>query len=424
MNHKRNRTRQYRINRTNWASRISRTGRTSRSGRWRILLGLILVGCLFLGYSGEVHAEENLEDELLRQQAETSDVQKLGDQMKKYSTRDVEEILGEFNPESIIQSASKGDFSMNAGGILENAVRYLLKEIYLNLHILLKILVLIVLCAVLKNLQTSFLSESVGEAAFYVCYIIIVSVLMVSFGTAMQLGIGIIDSMVGFMMASLPVMITLLVAGGNITSGGIFQPIMLMIVQVAATLIRNFFIPMIFLSTVLSVINNISDKIQLSRLAALIKQITGWALGIILTVFIGVVSIQGSLGAVIDGVTSKTAKFAIGAFIPVVGKYLADAADTVIGCTLLIKNAAGVAAMIAIIAICIVPLLKILALVGLYKAICALAEPISDKRITGCINDISGSMVSIFGVSSAVAFMFLITITAIVSAGNLSAMIR
>jgi stage III sporulation protein AE len=285
-------------------------------------------------------------------------------------------------------------------------------------------IVVVMLCALLKNLQTSFLSDSVGELAFYVCYVVVVSILLVSFNSALNMGMKIIDNMVDFMYATIPVLITLLVSGGNITSGGIFQPVMVMIVEFSATVLKNVFIPLIFLSTILSIVNNISDKVQLSKLAGFLKQISGWTLGLILTVFIAFISIQGSFGAVVDGVTSKTAKFAIGAFIPVAGKYLADAADTVIGCTLLIKNAAGVAAMIGIIVICIVPLLKILALIALYKLTCALIEPIAEKRITDCINQVAGSLTFIFGIAASVAFMFLITITVIISASNLSAMIR
>jgi stage III sporulation protein AE len=127
---------------------------------------------------------------------------------------------------------------------------------------------------------------------------------------------------------------------------------------------------------------------------------------------------------VVDGVTSKTAKFAISTFVPVAGKYLADAADTVIGCTLLIKNAAGIAVMIGIIAICIVPLLKIAALVLIYKAAGALVEPISDKRMSSCINDVAGSIVYVLGIAASVTFIFLITVTAIISAGTMSAAIR
>lgn len=51
----------------------------------------------------------------------------------------------------------------------------------------------------------------------------------------------------------------------------------------------------------------------------------------------GVLSIEGTLGSSVDGITAKTAKAAISSFIPVVGKVLGDAVDTVIGCSAILK---------------------------------------------------------------------------------------
>ncbi len=380
--------------------------------------------------SGNTRASENTSGQddvtasIIDEQLRANDNTAVGESIKKYYNSDSEKLFPEFDPQKIVTAAAKGDFKFSIQGMLERIARYLLEEIFLNVDILLKIIILAIICAVLKNLQNSFLSESVGELAFFVCYIVIVSILMVSFSYAMKMCMSIIDSMVTFMHAIIPLLITLLVSAGSISSAGVFQPILIMLVEVGATVIKNFFIPLIFLVTVLNIVNNISDKLQLTKLSGFLKQLCTWGLGFILTVFIAVVSIQGSMGAVVDGVTSKTAKFAIGTFIPVVGKYLADAADTVVGCTLVIKNASGLIAMIGIIIICLAPLLKILALVILYKLACAVIEPISDKKITNCLNDMAGSLTYILGITSAVALMFLIAITVVISTTNLSAMIR
>lgn len=397
--------------------------------RKAILVMHFTIIVLQICFAASVHAQESLEGEGLQQQiidrqSSSGDVRKIEQQLNKYADRDFKELLADFDPHKIIKEGATGKTGFNLTDFINRALIYIFKEIYVNINILIKLIILVVLCAILKNLQTSFLSESVGELAFYTCYIVIVSILIIGFNTAMAMGREIIDNMVAFMQATIPVMITLMISGGNITSAGIFQPILIMIVQVAATILKNVLIPMIFLYTVLTVVDNISDKVQISKLKNLLKQISMWSLGTILTVFIAVVSVQGSLGAVVDGVTSKTAKFAIGAFIPVAGKYLADAAEAVVGCTLLIKNAAGVAAMIGILAICIVPLIKIFAIMALYRLTCALVEPIAEKRITNCINDIAGSLTMIIGIVSSVAIMFLISITAIISASNISTMIR
>jgi stage III sporulation protein AE len=117
-------------------------------------------------------------------------------------------------------------------------------------------------------------------------------------------------------------------------------------------------------------------------------------------------------------------KYAISTFIPIVGKYLGDATDTVLGCTLLIKNAAGIGVMIGIIVICAVPLLKMFAILILYRLVCALSEPVAEKRITACITEMPNSLTYLIGIVCAVTLMFLLAVTAIIGAGNISAMIR
>ncbi len=361
---------------------------------------------------------------IINEQLQANKDSVISESLRKYMNSNNEKLFPDFDPQKIIKDAATGNFEFSFEGMLNRILKYLLEEVFLNVDILIKVIILAIICAILKNLQNSFLSESVGEIAFFACYIVFVSVLMVCFRSAMNMCLSIIDNMVTFMHAIIPLLVSLLVTSGNLSSAGVFQPILIMLVEIGATVIRNFFIPLIFLVTVLNIVNNISDKVQLTKLSGFLKQVCTWGLGFILTVFIAVVTVQGSMGAVVDGVTSKTAKFALGTFIPVVGKYLADAADTVVGCTLVIKNASGLIAMIGIIVICLAPLLKILAMIILYKLACAFIEPISDKKITNCINDLAGSLTYILGVTAAVAVMFLIAITVVISTTNMSAMIR
>ena len=376
-----------------------------------------------IGYDSTVEGSDITSD-MIEQQLSSSGTGDIGEVISKYTDSKDLDVLDGFDPDELIKNITEGKLSFDIKGIAGNILELFFKELYQNLGIILKLAILIVICSLLKNLQANFMNENVSRIAFYVCYIVIVTILLVSFGTVVKMGTSIIERMVGFMYAAIPVLMALLISGGNITAGGILHPVLLMVVEVTATLIKNLFVPLIFLTTIINIVNNISEKIQLTRLASLIKTVVQWMLGIILTAFIIIVTLQGTLGAVIDGATTKATKFAISTFIPVIGKTLSDAADTVIACTLLIKNAAGVAAMVGILLICIVPLIKIIALVALYKAASALLEPISESRITTCINDVAGSMLYIFSLTAAVAFMFMISVTALVSAGNTSAMLR
>ena len=302
-----------------------------------VLTCLCLVSLpVYAGSSDEISlTDKSIEEKIMEEQIETDEVDSIEKELEKYKDEKIDEILPGYDPEKIIRDVAKGQFGFDAPDIINRILSYLFKEIYLNMDVLIKLIVLVALCAVLNNLQTSFLNKSVGELAFYVCYIVLVSVLLVSFSSVVRAGTEIIDRMVNFMYSSIPALATLIISSGNISSGGVLQPLLIMVVQVSATIIKNILIPLIVLSTIISIVDNISDKIQISRLSGFLKHVTQWTLGLILTVFVAIVSLQGSLGAVVDGVTSKTAKFAISAFIPVAGKKFADAAGAGNGRTLL-----------------------------------------------------------------------------------------
>ena len=380
---------------------------------------------LFMGNAISAQTEETEDaDILIGEQIKSDEVKTLEKKLKDYIKDNAKEIFPEFDPSKIIDSATKGKIEFSLNGIIKAILKYLFKEIYLNINIFIKLIFLCFLSSILTNIKSSFLSEGVGEIAFFACYIIIMSLVVTSFSSIITMTGEIIDQMVLIMYASLPAFVAFLISGGNLVSASLLKPSVLLIVHVSTVLIRNGLVPLVYFSMVLNMINNISERIQISRLAAFIKQISIWSLGGLLTVFIGYITIQGTLGAAVDGVTGKTAKFAITSFIPVVGKYLAEAADTVVGCTLIIKNAMGVATMISIIVICAVPLIKIFAFILMYRLTAAFVEPICEKRITKCLNDIADLLILLLGILASVAFMFLVAITVVISAGNISTMIR
>jgi len=391
----------------------------------KILLPIILILIMLLSLSTTVLAEnEDDESIIINEQLKSDEIDSLKEEIKDSANGEFSKLAPSFDPELIIKQAATGSFKPQVIPFINKMLGYLLNEVYTNLNIMVKLLVIIIFCAILKQLQSSFMQESVGELAFYACYAVIVAIMVVSLNTTMKLGRDIIDGMVSFMHSSIPVLVTFMISSGSVASGGILQPLLVMTVEVVAGIFKNFLLPLVMLSAVLSIVDNISDKVHISRLTGFFRQICGWSIGAVMTIFIGIVSVQGALGAVVDGVASKTTKYAINVMVPVAGKYLADAADAVLGCSLLIKNGVGLAVMIGILSICLIPLLKLAAIIIIYRLTCAMVEPISEKRITGFLSDVASSMTYILGIASAVAFMFLLSITALISAGTISAMVR
>lgn len=397
--------------------------RGKKSNKIPILIMLILIMLLSIPVTA---IAENNDDEsnIINEQLKSDEIGSIKKGIEESANEEFSKLAPSFDPELIIKQAATGSFKPQVVPFINKMLSYLLNEVYTNLNIMVKLLVIIIFCAILKQLQSSFMQESVGEIAFYACYAVIVAIMVVSLNTTMQLGRDIIDGMVSFMHSSIPVLVTFMISSGNVASGGILQPLLVMSVEVVAGIFKNFLLPLVMLTAILSIVDNISDKVHITRLTGLFRQICGWSMGIIMTVFIGIVSLQGAMGAVVDGVASKTTKFAINTFIPVAGKYLADAADAVLGCSLLIKNGVGIAVMIGILSICLIPLLKLAAIIIIYRLTCAMVEPISEKRITDFLSDVASSMTYILGIAASVAFMFLLSVTALISAGTISAMMR
>ncbi|HAU32169.1 MAG: Stage III sporulation protein AE [Desulfotomaculum sp. 46_296] len=318
----------------------------------------------------------------------------------------------------------RGDVSWKPAAVFNNLLKYLFKEVVANTSLLGKLIVLTMICAVLHNLTSAFDRGTTGQLSYLVVYLVLSTIAIGSFALAINTGRELVDRMVSFMQAIMPLLLTLLVAMGGVASAAIFHPVILISLTVIGTLTKNVVLPLIFFSAVLGIVDNLSSNFKVSRLAGLLKTIAMGLLGIFSTIFLGVLAIQGVAGAVGDGVTLRTAKFAIDAFIPVVGGMFSDALESVISSSLLIKNAAGIAGMISIFMIMGLPLLKIISLSFIYKLAGALVQPIAEGQVVDCLNEMGSSLILVFAAVGVVGLLFFFSITILIGVGNMTVMLR
>lgn len=393
----------------------------------RVSLTIIFLIIIFL--STVVFSEDDTEkkkfdtDSFIDKQLENLNLDELQNILEDI-TNNSDNEFNKIDIKKYVSSLIKGEQIISANDILEGILKSVFKEFSNNLNLLIQLLVLSIICALLTNLHSSFEKDTVGQLAFYVCYIIIISIILKSFIGAMNVGSTTIDRMVDFMQALFPLLITLLALMGGITSSALLQPIIVSSLNAVGAIIQNIVLPLIFFSTIIAIVNNLSNKIQISKLSGLLKQIVVVTLGISFTVFIGIMSIHGAAASKLDGVSIRTAKFAIDNFIPIVGKFLSDSVDTVIGYSMVLKNAVGLVGLLALFTICIIPAIKIASLIFLYKIIGAVIEPIADEKIVNCLNEISKSLILILAAVLSVVLMFFITTTIIIGTGNATVMMR
>lgn len=348
-------------------------------------------------------------------------------EVNKYVERldgEIKGVVPDIDFKGLVYRIARNEVSFRPQDILSGAASYVFREVVANSSLLGKLVILAIICAVLQNLTSAFDRGSTGQLSYMVTYLLLVTMAIGSFTLAVEAGREVVDRMVTFMQAILPVLLTLLVAVGGITAAAVYQPVVFVSIALIATLIRNIILPLILFSAILVLVSHLSPKFKVSNLAGLIRTVAMGFLGILSTVFLGILSIQGVAGAVGDSVVLRTAKFATDAFVPVVGGLFSDALEAIVSSSLLIKNAVGIAGVIVVLSIMVMPLLKIFCLAMIYKLAGAMIQPVEDGQMVNCLNDLGNSLMLVFAVVATAGLLFFFTVTIMVAVGNLTVMLR
>ncbi len=367
-------------------------------------------------------AADNITGEVNKQagKLDMGEIQRFVDQMD----HDLQSALPETDFKGLVAGIATGQISMQPIEIFNQCINYLFREVVANSSLLGKLVVLAVICAVLKNIAGAFEKSTTGQLTHMVAYLVLVSIAVGSFGLAIQLGREVVDNMVAFMQALLPLLLTLLVAVGGIASAAIFHPVIFITIAVFGTVIKNVILPLIFFAAILEIVNGLSEHFQVSKLASLLKNVAMGLLGLISTIFLGVMSLQGVAGAVADSLTFRTAKFATHTFIPVVGGVFSDALEAVIRSSLLMKNAVGIAGVIIIIMLLVIPLVKIITIAFIYKLAGAVIQPVGEEKISDCLNGLGSSLITVFGAVAMAGLLFFFALVIVVGLGNITVMLH
>ncbi|WP_170240350.1 stage III sporulation protein AE [Thermosediminibacter litoriperuensis] len=358
----------------------------------------------------------------VEKQLENLDTQEL-DSFLRELNREYGDYVPSYDLKDLINTL-RGNQRYDLRGLINGIIRYVFREITANYHLLAKLVALSVICAVLKNLQHGFEKDNIGRMAYSAVYLVLVVIAVQSFIIAINTGRDAISDMVSFVHALMPTVFTLLAAIGGMTSVSVFNPLIFIGITAASTWIKDIILPVIFFISVLSLVNNISDSFHVSHLAHLLRQVCVFLLGFFLSVFLGIMVVQGAAAATVDGISIRTAKFASKNFMPIVGGIFSDALDAVVGCSLILKNTVGLIGLLLIFIITLFPVIKILSIIFIYRLSAAIIQPVGEESIVRCLNDIGNSLTMVFVSVASVAMMFFIAMTIILASGNLAVMLR
>lgn len=334
-----------------------------------------------------------------------------------------EQALPLLSKEELLQIMEQG-ISGVWGKCQDRIVRGLTDNIKTYAQLLGNILFLAVLCALLQHLQATFESGNVSLVAHSVCFLTMAVLLFKILYQALQLAERTIGYMVGFMEALLPLMLSLMAAGGGMSTVALCAPMMVMAISFVSYSVKTVVLPILFVAGVLEWVNALSGGYRISNLVHLLKQTAMAILGILMVGFIGLITIQGMVGSVSDSIALRTAKFATGTFIPVVGKIFADTVELVLGASVLLKHSVGIFGVICIALLCVFPLVQLLFFSLLIKTTGALIQPLGEERMASCLEAVGNQILLVFGAVLTVALMFFLALTVLISFGNAALVVK
>ncbi|GEN87420.1 stage III sporulation protein AE [Oceanobacillus sojae] len=324
---------------------------------------------------------------------------------------------------SIYEWIKNGD-SISIQDILLYFLRYLLHELIINGKLLGTLLMLTLFAVVLQSIQSAFEQTTVSKVAYFVVFLVLLFIVLNSFYLATSYTKEAIDTMQSFMIALLPLVLGMMASFGSVISVSFFHPVIIFFIHFSGVFISTFILPLLFLSAMLVIISSLNSHYKVTHLANLFRNVAVGSLGIFLTIFLGVISVQGTATAIQDGVAIKTAKFVTGNFIPVLGRTFTDAADTILSASLILKNAVGMIGLFIILFIVAFPALKVGVIAIIYKLAAAILQPLGGGPIVQCLNTVSTYILFILACLLAVSLMFLLGIVIIVAASNLTVLLR
>ena len=143
------------------------------------------------------------------------------------------------------------------------------------------------------------------------------------------------------------------------------------------------------------------------------EKVMKWSGRTALVVFTGLGGLKGMLVPVSETYKKKMLYRAVQT-LPGVGSSIETVTQTVWGAAKIIKNGIGMAAVIAVLIVCAVPVLKLVLMAVLFKVTAAVIEPVADKRVVKAVNALGTAVGMLLMTVLAAVSLFLLMLAMIV----------
>lgn len=384
-----------------------------RKKRW-FLLAVI---CFFV-WAGAIHTEAAPQEETTTKQEEAASEEIL----KEFDFDEVDRMLSDIFPEEsvsfedLVKTLTDGDFSGFVHLIFSGIRTGTFSVLRDNREAIVHILVIAMIAAVFVNFSHIFTNRQVAETGFLILYLLLITILLKSFGIMIDSIDGSLKVLKDFMKVLCPLYFLATAFSTGSTTSVLFYNLMLILIYMVETVILHIILPMIHVYMMIRILDHLSPEPYLTRFGELLDMIVRWMLKTMLICVAGINVMQGLISPAMDAVRRSGIQKGLEA-IPGVGGALGGMTDVILSSVVLIRNGIGAVGAVVCVVICAVPILQIGMMTLIYKLIAAVAEPVSDKRIVSCIASTGDGAVLLLKTVYTSAVLFLLTIVVVAAFG-------
>lgn len=337
--------------------------------------------------------------------AEEIDLESVLDSLNEYSSIDIYSTTQDLIDGNGIDYGVIGNFLKNV----------LLKEVRLVIKHIINILIVIVLIAVANSFQLESNSDVIKLVSL-VGFVVIMVMLLKDYTLILQSFKDSVNKITEIVEIISPFMLAILIATGKIATSGIISPIILFVTSLIGIIVNYVVISLLTMSIVFKIITNISQTIKLEKLGKLCSLTSMWIVSVIFALFLAILELETSVTTSVDNVTIKVAQTAVSNVIPVVGKFVSDSMEVVMGATQLVGKSVGVIGIVIIVITVLIPLIKIVIYTIIYSLLEAFSEALLvDNKISNIIGAFKDQYKIILGILFGIMTTFIIAIGIVIS---------
>lgn len=268
---------------------------------------------------------------------------------------------------------------LSAENIFSSIWDVIVESVPKPLTMLISVIAVIILCALISNLQEGDqLSGTFNTVGVLACS----GIICTSFVTLAESAKTAIDGFAAFLSVYIPAFAGIMAANGQTAAGAAYSAVVTVAVQVLSQIFSLIIFPLTSCIMGVSVAGAVNPELKINSIADMAKKVVNWGLMFIMTVFTGLLSVQGFVGAAADTVSMKAVKFTVSGAVPIVGGAVSDALSTVKGSLGLIKATTGSYGIIASAVIIIPILISAVLLRTTFIAAASISETLGTSRLT------------------------------------------